>query len=64
MTIEKDHRGCGCKRKTIGDRFRWRIKSGRPEPVPDGLYVADPKGNLIEIGSWNKPYEAKNLTEE
>ena len=24
-------------------------------------YIADPEGNLIEIGSWNKPYEAKDL---
>ncbi len=27
-------------------------------------YIADPEGNLIEIGSWNKPYEEKDLTEE
>jgi hypothetical protein len=25
--------------------------------------IADPEGNLIEIGSWNKPYEEKDLTE-
>lgn len=24
---------------------------------------ADPEGNLIEMGSWNKPYEEKDLTE-
>lgn len=24
-------------------------------------YIADPEGNLIEIGSWNKPYETKDL---
>ncbi len=24
-------------------------------------YIADPEGNLIEIGSWNKPYEVKDL---
>lgn len=23
--------------------------------------VSDPEGNLIEIGSWNKPYEEKDL---
>ncbi len=23
-------------------------------------YIADPEGNLIEIGSWNKPYESKD----
>ena len=24
-------------------------------------FIADPEGNVIEIGSWNKPYEEKNL---
>ena len=24
-------------------------------------YIADPEGNMIEIGSWNKPYEEKDL---
>ena len=24
-------------------------------------YIADPEGNLIEIGSWDKPYENKDL---
>ena len=24
-------------------------------------YIADPEGNLIEIGSWNKPYKQKDL---
>ena len=24
-------------------------------------YIADPEGNLIEIGSWNKPYEKMDL---
>ena len=24
-------------------------------------YIADPEGNLIEIGSWNKPFEEKDL---
>ena len=23
-------------------------------------YIADPEGNLIEIGSWDKPYEEKD----
>lgn len=23
-------------------------------------YIADPEGNLIEIGSWDKPYELKD----
>ena len=30
---------------------------------PRSCYIADPEGNLIEIGSWNKPYEEKDLTE-
>ena len=37
-----------------------------PELGPWGqrtCYIADPEGNLIEIGSWNKPYEEKDLTE-
>ena len=25
------------------------------------LYIADPEGNLTEIGSWNTPYEEKDL---
>lgn len=24
-------------------------------------YIADPEGNLIEIGSWDRPYEQKDL---
>lgn len=24
-------------------------------------FIADPEGNIIEIGSWNKPYEEKDL---
>ena len=34
-----------------------------PETEPWGqrtCYIADPEGNLIEIGSWNKPYERKD----
>ena len=34
-----------------------------PETEPWGqrtCYIADPEGNLIEIGSWNKPYEIKD----
>ena len=37
-----------------------------PELEPWGqrtCYIADPEGNLIEIGSWNKSYETKDLTE-
>ena len=35
-----------------------------PELEPWGqrtCYIADPEGNLIEIGSWNKPFETKDL---
>ena len=34
-----------------------------PELEPWGqrtCYIADPEGNLSEIGSWNKPYEEKD----
>ena len=34
-----------------------------PETEPWGqrtCYIADPEGNLIEIGSWNKPYGVKD----
>ena len=34
-----------------------------PELEPWGqrtCYIADPEGNLIEIGSWNRPYEEKD----
>ena len=27
-------------------------------------YIADPEGNLIEIGSFNKPFERQNLTKQ
>ena len=45
------------------------IKNGatsvlEPELEPWGqrtCYIADPEGNLIEIGSWNKVYEHKDL---
>ena len=48
--------------------FQDAVESGA-EPVlepttepwePRTCYVADPEGNLIEIGSWNKPYEEKD----
>ena len=45
------------------------IKNGatsvlEPELEPWGqrtCYIADPEGNLIEIGPWNKVYEQKDL---
>ena len=48
--------------------FRHAVENGAvsvlpPETEPWGqrtCYIADPEGNLIEIGSWNKPYEEKD----
>ena len=48
--------------------FRNAVANGakpvlEPETEPWGLrtcYIADPEGNLIEIGSWNKPYDEKD----
>lgn len=44
--------------------FGAKVEVLEPELEPWGqrtCYIADPEGNLIEIGSWNKPYEEKNL---
>ena len=49
--------------------FRNAVANGakpvlEPETEPWGQrtsYIADPEGNLIEIGSWNKPYTEKDL---
>ena len=48
--------------------FRRAVEKGaasvlEPTTEPWGqrtCYIADPEGNLIEIGSWNKPYEKKD----
>lgn len=48
--------------------FKMAVEKGAtpilaPELEPWGqrtCYIADPEGNLIEIGSWNKPYEEKD----
>ncbi len=48
--------------------FRSAVKKGaapvlEPATEPWGqrtCYIADPEGNLIEIGSWNRPYEEKD----
>ena len=48
--------------------FRKAVENGavpvlEPELEPWGqrtCYIADPEGNLIEIGSWDKPYEEKD----
>jgi uncharacterized glyoxalase superfamily protein PhnB len=50
--------------------FRHAVENGAvsvlpPETEPWGqrtCYIADPEGNLIEIGSWNKPYGEKDKT--
>ena len=49
--------------------FRNAVANGakpvlEPDTEPWGqrtCYIADPEGNLIEIGSWNKPYAEKDL---
>lgn len=49
--------------------FARAVKNGAvpildPELEPWGqrtCYIADPEGNLIKIGSWNKPFETKDL---
>ena len=48
--------------------FDHAVKNGaapvmEPTTEPWGqrtCYIADPEGNLIEIGSWNKPFEEKD----
>ena len=48
--------------------FKKAVENGatpvlEPDPEPWGqipCYIANPEGNLIEIGSWNKPYEEKD----
>ena len=55
----------------VDEAFKNAVENGatpvlEPELEPWGqrtCYIADPEGNLIEIGSWNKPYEEKDLTE-
>ena len=55
----------------VDEAFDRAVKGGatpvlKPENEPWGqrtCYIADPEGNLIEIGSWNKPYEEKDQQE-
>ena len=55
----------------VDEAYKKAVENGatsvlEPELEPWGqrtCYIADPEGNLIEIGSWNKPYEEKDLTE-
>ena len=52
----------------VDEIFNRVIKQGatpilEPTTEPWGqrtCYIADPEGNLIEIGSWDKPYEVKD----
>ncbi len=52
----------------VDESFRLAVEHGatpvkEPELEPWGqrtCYIADPEGNLIEIGSWNKPFEQKD----
>ena len=52
----------------VDEAFSRAVESGaipvmEPATEPWGqrtCYIADPEGNLIEIGSWDKPYEEKN----
>ena len=52
----------------VDSSFRHAVENGaepvmEPTTEPWGqrtCYIADPDGNLIEIGSWNKPYEEKD----
>ncbi|MBR4628182.1 MAG: VOC family protein [Ruminococcus sp.] len=49
----------------VDEQFRKAVEKGavpvlEPETEPWGqrtCYIADPEGNLIEIGSFNKPFE-------
>ena len=52
----------------VDSAYKNAVESGaepvlEPTTEPWGqrtCYIADPEGNLIEIGSWNKPYEEKD----
>ena len=52
----------------VDEAYKKAVENGatsvlEPELEPWGqrtCYIADPEGNLIEIGSWNKPYEEKD----
>ena len=52
----------------VDEAFRRAVDQGAqpvlaPTTEPWGqrtCYIADPEGNLIEIGSWDRPYEEKD----
>ena len=55
--------------EAVDAAFRKAVENGAAPVLPPELepwgqrtcYIADPEGNLIEIGSWNKPYEEKDV---
>ena len=52
----------------VDEAYKHIVESGgtgvmKPTTEPWGqrtCYIRDPEGNLIEIGSWNRPYEKKD----
>ena len=52
----------------VDEQYQHAIENGatsllEPTTEPWGqrtCFIADPEGNIIEIGSWNKPYEEKD----
>ena len=52
----------------VDEQYRNVIKNGATslmEPTTEPwrqrtCFIADPEGNIIEIGSWNKPYEEQD----
>ena len=52
----------------VDEAFRRAVEQGAqpvlaPTTEPWGqrtCYIADPEGNMIEIGSWDRPYEEKD----
>ncbi len=61
----------GNKFEEVDEAYKKAVENGAASVLPPELepwgqrtcYIADPEGNLIEIGSWNKPYEEKDLME-
>lgn len=52
----------------VDEAYKHIVESGgtgvmKPTTEPWGqrtCYIRDPEGNLVEIGSWNRPYEKKD----
>ena len=55
----------------VDEQYQNAIKNGavsllEPTTEPWGqrtCFITDPEGNIIEIGSWNKPYDDKDRAE-